>query len=119
MARLKATTLIEPIVAMLVILISVMAAMMIYMNVLTNERIESRSKTQLVLCKLLEDAKRYQQVSEEIIAFPGWTVEKTAAAYQGYPDAYLLHLKAYDGRDRLIGELKEVVYFSPAGEGKE
>ncbi len=112
MARLKATTLIESMVAMILIVVSFGIGMMIYFNVLNGTRLQQKMQAELLLNTVLENTKKTSSFVEEAIELNGLIVTKETSPYRSYDNVRLLHLKAYDQKSNFIIDLKEVVYIS-------
>lgn len=108
--KLPASSIVESITAMLIILISFGAGMSIYLNVMSNERLLSKTKTNVLLSNLLEKSIQQHQYIDEVIQVEGLIVEKKIKPHPGYPQHHQLVLQAFDRDNYLIHEVREVIY---------
>ena len=111
--KIKASSLVETMIAMVLIIIAFGAGNMIYNQILRTEYLEVKAIANARLHTLLEIAKGETSLKEERIEIEGMIIEKIVEQSPWAADTYLLHLQAYDGRERLICELKEIIYAVP------
>ena len=111
--RIKASSLVETMIAMVLIIIAFGAGNLIYHQILRTEYLEAKAIANARLHNLLETAKEEASLKEERIEIEGMLIEKTVEQSPWAADTYLLHLQAYDGSERLICELKEIIYLLP------
>ena len=111
--RIKASSLVETMIAMVLIIIAFGAGNMIYHQILKTEYLEAKAIANARLHTMLETAKEKTLLEEERIEIEGMIIEKTVEKSPWAADTYLLHLEAYDGQERLICELKEIIYSQP------
>jgi hypothetical protein len=110
--KLPATTIVETITAALLVMISLGIGMMIYMNVLTTEKLVAKIKAQAILSRMAEQTVFDQLFITGHIVEDGITIEKNIEAYDAeYPDAVLMTLTAYVGEKKeILCQLKEIHY---------
>lgn len=108
--RLKATTLVESMVAMTLIVVSFGIGMSIHLNVLNGSQVEQKTQAHALLVNVLEGSRKTMSFEEETIEEGGMLVTKAFSPYPGFQNAYLLELKAFDGNSNFITEVKEVIY---------
>lgn len=110
--KLPATTIVETITAALLVMISLGIGMMIYMNVLTTEKLVAKIKAQAILSRIAEQTDFDEVFISEQTVEDGITIEKNITTYDGaYPDAILVTLTAFIGdKKNILCELKEIHY---------
>ncbi|MBK8562378.1 MAG: hypothetical protein IPN76_03290 [Saprospiraceae bacterium] len=109
---LPGTTIVETVMAMLLVMVSLGIGLMIYLNVLTSERLVARVKAQALLSRISEETIAQQLFISEALEADGMVVEKKVAPYAAeFPDAYLLTLTAFAAKNKQpLCELKEIIY---------
>jgi len=108
--KLPASSIVESITAMLIILISFGAGMSIYLNVMSNERLLSKTKTNALLSNLLEQSIQQHQYIDEVFQIEGLVVEKKIKPHPGYPQHHQCILQAFDRDNYLIHEIREIIF---------
>ena len=103
-------TIVESMTAMLLIVLSFGIGMMIYLNILSSEQVVARTRANLILHQVVEQTRLQNRYIDETLEIEGLLIEKQISDYGALPDNYLLHLQAFDGRDQLLGEIKQVLY---------
>lgn len=107
--KLAATTIVESMMALLVLVISFTAAMTVYLTMLQGDAFPLRTKAQTLLQIIFEETKTKQRYLDEVFQRDGLTIEKTVVSYERYQatleheQVYQVILKAYDPAQRLIG----------------
>ena len=112
-SRLRAFTVVESIVGMILIVLSFAAAMMIFMQIITGNRIEAKTKANIILAKTLDDIKTNQFFLDGDMEVDGIRIEKRINNYPQVQNAILIHLKAISPTDQKITEIKEILYMPP------
>lgn len=108
--KLKATTLIEVLVAMIIILLSFGTGMMIYNNILNSDNGYEKMKSRLILNEIAIETKKEKTFFDEIKEEETFTIHKSIEQYKDKKNLSLLHLKAFNKQGRLIAEKKELIY---------
>ena len=108
--RLKATTIIESMVAMVIIVVSFGIAMMIYMNVLSTDQLSPQTKADILLQEEMVETKKNRRFFKETKEIDGILLEKEVLPYPGSPDAYVIVLTMRDAKGKIIREVREIVY---------
>ncbi len=110
--KLPATTIVETITAALLVMVSLGIGMMIYLNVLTTERLTAKIRAQTVLSRMAEEAVFNQLFITEEVEEDGIMIEKTVSPYDAtFPDAQLITLTAYMGSKKdTLCQQKSIVY---------
>ncbi|MBI1227723.1 MAG: hypothetical protein GC192_20990 [Bacteroidetes bacterium] len=109
---MPASTIVETMAAMLVVVVSLGIGMMIFSNVLNAELVVARAKAQTVLARLADEAISQELFISESLEVEGMLIEKDVSAYHAdYPGAALLTLTAYTpGKTKVLCEQKQIVY---------
>ena len=108
--RLAASSIVESMTAMLIILISFGAGMSIYLNIMTNEKLLSKTKANALLTQVLEKSIQEQNHIDERIQMDELLIEKKVKPYPHSPQHHQYVLKAFDPKQQLIYEVKEIIY---------
>lgn len=107
MTKVKAATLIEVIVAMVMIMTVFGISMMIYLQVLHASISERQVRIGLILKKIGEDTISSKRFFDETIEEDEFSIHKSIATYDNRENLIHLHLEIVDGgktitRDQLI-----------------
>lgn len=107
--KLKATTLIESLIAMSIIIVSLGVATIIYTSVLESDKQSLKLKAQLLLNEEAFKTKQSKTfIDEEILVTP-FTIKKIVERYPGTENLYLLSLIATDLKGNLIAKRNELI----------
>ena len=107
--QLKAFSIVETLVALVLISLAFGAGAMIYLNVLSTSNIALKEKANLVLEEIYQKTiltERY--VSEELVERQ-FRVEKKIQPYRNNSKVYLLELKAFDTKDKLMATHRTLI----------
>ena len=107
--KIKASTLIEVLVAMIIIMISFGIAMAIYMNVSLSDHLVQKLKAELLLNETAIETKAANSFIDEKTGSDKISINKTVTSYNGIPELHLLMLEAFDVNGKKISERKELV----------
>jgi Tfp pilus assembly protein PilV len=110
--KVKGSTLLEVIVALVIIMFVFGIAMMIYLNVLQSSYSNRLIQANLLLKAISDETIREKKYVDEYIQRNGWTVKKSIVKYQHSNCLIHLHLETMDSlyhgkvinRDELIIE---------------
>lgn len=111
-SQVKASTVLEVIISMVIIVLVFGTAMMIYGNVTRMSLSAQKLRAQAILAqtmKAVQDTKSTQSV-KSLIA--GFTVERTVKPYDGNTQLLEVDLKAYDENNQLQAELNQLILAS-------
>lgn len=108
--RLKATSIVESITAMVIILISFGVGMMIYMNVLRSEKLISKAKANLILNQVLGKTIEEKAFKNEKINKGNLRIIRSVSNYPDAPDAYAIKLEAFNMKEESILVIKEIIF---------
>ncbi len=107
--KLKASSLLETIVALMVIMIVFGIAMTIYVNVMKNSSSLSEVKASLRLDVLAKESKEKKAFFDEDFEEENIDFEKRVTKYQNKEGLLLLELEARDKTNRILAERKEII----------
>lgn len=107
--RVKASSLLETIVALMVIVLIFGIAMTIYGNVLKNSTSPAELKASQRLKEIAWETKRHKSYFDASYTEEGIEIEKTVSKYQGKEGIILLELKAIAPDSRKLAEYKELI----------
>lgn len=116
MVRLTANTIAETISALIIIMVSFGAGISVYLNVLQGDALVQRTQAHTLLSSLAVETKYHQNFIDQTIQKSGLTIQKKIIPYnnpnlaQNHQDVYLIHLQAFDAKNRLVQEYKELIY---------
>lgn len=108
--KLPAHSIVEAMVAMMIIMLSFGIGMSIYLNILTAERTIAKTNVNVILNDLLEQTKLEDSFIDETTKSRIGIIEKSITKYNENESTYLLELKFYDHQKSLIHELREILY---------
>jgi len=106
--KLKASTLLEVIVAMVVILIVFVLATGIYANVVRSSPSVKQQRVKAMISGVIDHSIATGDWKDEVIMVDSISLQKTAVPYQTYPDLLLLQVLAVEG-GKEIGKMKRIV----------
>ncbi len=109
--RLSGQTIVEALVAMIIIVISFGIGMSIYMNVLVSNHTIAKVNVDVQLNSVLEQTKLEKSFTSEVLDTGFGTIEKNVSAYKDNQENQLIVLRFYDPKKKLIQELREIIYF--------
>jgi len=107
--KLKASSLFETIVALMVTMLVFGIAMTIYVNVLRNSTSLADFKASLRLEQLAKETKESKRFIDESFEEGNVSIEKRVGKYQNKEGLLLLELEAFDQTKRKLAEHKEIL----------
>lgn len=110
--RVKASSLIEVVVAMVIILLVFAIAMGIYANILRLSLSLQKYRAQTTLNQVLKRLEKSPKVSEENFSRDGFNIKQDISRYQNHPELKEIHLTAVDENELKLAEIRKVVYES-------
>lgn len=108
--KLKASTIIESITAMVIIGIVFSIGMMVFGSMLNLNPGPQKIRAKLAIDEILQQTKLQQIFVDEVIEGKGFTISKSVKLYQGYEQIYEISLKAYDLKEKEFLSVRELVY---------
>lgn len=110
MEKLKAISVVESMVAMVLIVLSFGAGMALFLQVMTTDRLTSNTKARVVLNQVLVETKQSQSYLDETLERQGLTIEKKIIPYETRTDTYIINLEALDSKYEQLVQIREIVY---------
>ncbi|MEL6636642.1 MAG: hypothetical protein AAFW73_17335 [Bacteroidota bacterium] len=108
--KLKASTLVETLAAMTLLMVAFGIGMSIYLNILSSDHLERTSKANLYLQQFLEESKREGLFYDDEKVIGGYRLSRTIEPAGEYGDAYLINIEAEDIDGNFLHRVKEIVY---------
>ena len=108
-AKAKAATLLESMVAMVVVLLSFGIALMIYVNVANSNNSQQRLGVYLALNEVLADTVEDAAFTDEETKEGVLTIVKTVQPYGRSKSLIEIHLEARDLNGKILGVLDKIV----------
>lgn len=106
--KLKAATLIESLVAMVIIMLCFGVSAMIYINVLNGGNYRLKLNAHARLSEIAIESKNKKNFIDREIAGEKLDVKVSFSSYKG-SELSLMHIAAYDKQGKLIGTRKEII----------
>jgi hypothetical protein len=107
--RIKASSLFETIVALMVIMIVFGIAMTIYVNVMKNSSSLAELKASLRLEEIARETKDGKKYFNESFETEGVQIEKKISVYKGREGIILLEIVAFDPLKKRLADYKEII----------
>lgn len=107
--RLKAATLLESLVAMVIIIVGLGVGTMIYTNVLNADKQLLQMKAMGTLNRMAVTIKKEHQFLDEVRGLDGFTIKKSVDLYDQTQNLYVLSLAAFDEKEKLLAIRKELI----------
>ncbi len=108
--KLKASTIIESITAMVIIGIVFSIGMMVFGSMLDLNPAPQKIRAKLALEEIIQETKTQQSFVDEVIEGKGFTVSKSVKLYRDYKEVYELTLKVYDLKEKEFMSVRELIY---------
>ena len=111
--KLKAATLIEAIVSMVIVTIETIAfgiGMMIYLNILRTTDYQRKLEARLLLNEIAIQTRKDKSFIDEVIENPKMRIRKSIIPYKNSENLGLLYLVAFDKQDKQLAERKELIF---------
>lgn len=111
--KLKAGTLIESLIAMVIILICMGIATIIYANVLNSDKHRQELKAMLILNEELAETKKERTFLNQEKEMGEWRLKKSVQFYEQTENVFKLSLSVVDIAGEKIAELNELILANP------
>lgn len=109
MAKITSSTLVEVIIAMVVLAIAFSIGIMIYFNILTGSGSYRSFETNLILKKVAAETINNKSYIDETIEVNDLTIQKSVKAYNGSKKIMVLELHALDQNQKEHGVQKQLI----------
>ncbi len=107
--RIEASSLVETVVAMIIILSVFGISMMVYMNVVKTGINLSNLNASLQLNELAEKTKKEKLYVDQTIESKGFSIQKKITKYNHDENLLLLEITAKDNGDKILASRKEII----------
>ena len=107
--KIKASILVETIVAMLLITISFTMAFMVILNVSKNSNNSLKTKAYILSNDVLVKTKSEKQYFDQDFVFGNITVKRTITEYENNEELFQLNLSTFDYRNHKLFEQNELI----------
>lgn len=114
--KLDAFTIVESIMAMIVIMISFTAGMTVYLSILKGDAFPLKTKAENILNLLFLETKNQKHFLDETLNQDGFVIEKKVLRYKTFhgifnqENIYQISFKAYASDETLIAEQEHLVF---------
>lgn len=108
--RVKASTILEVIVSMVVIVLVFGIAMMIFANVTRTSLSVKKTKALAILNHVMSIAEMNQQNITQTISVDDFRIEQEVKPYGENANLIDIHLTAYDQNQQKVAELEKILY---------
>ena len=110
--KLKAATVVELIVAMVITMICFGIGLMILMNVITSDKASHKLNATLTIDRIAAETKKTAHYYDEVMDEDPLTIHKKIKGYETDPALKILEIKAFDNNGNLLGERKELIFIT-------
>lgn len=107
--KIKAATMLESMVAMVIIVVCLGVGTMIFVNVLNNDKDRVSLKASLILNKQSTFIKNEKQFIDGESTQDGYTIRQTFVKYNDTDNLFTMTLKALDENRKIVFERKELI----------
>lgn len=107
--KIKAATMIESLIAMVVVMLCFGIATTVYVNVISSGNQLLKMKSEFLLRKVALESKRDHLFLDEKITVDEITVQKRVTPYNGSKKLVRLNLQAFGNNEKLLSEYNELV----------
>jgi len=111
-ATVSASTIMEVVIAMVLIVVVFSIAMMIFANVTSSSLSVKKIRAQAVLHEALLNAEKKGDPTSLSLNIEDFRVEQEIKPYRQTNQLYEIHLTAYDANEQNITELEKVILIS-------
>lgn len=111
--KYTASTLMEVLVAMVIILICAGLGMSSFANLNKDMNGNLEIQAEVYMEKVINDAKASKKYTDKVFEFEGIRVERSFKPYQQEKRLILMQVEAFNGRNKKIGEIKELILVTP------
>ena len=107
--RLKASTLIESLISMVLIVVCFSVAVMIYISVVDNDKQRTKLKAVLILNEEVLQIKKDNKFLDNEKIINDWVIKKTVEHYAETSNVYILSLVLKDKEGKIIATHNELI----------
>ncbi|MEZ5199161.1 MAG: hypothetical protein R2764_23100 [Bacteroidales bacterium] len=107
--KLKAYTLMETIISMVIILFVFGIAMMIFINVIRTDRIVEKTDVFFKMNEILYETNSKKEYSDNIFEFGNFEIRRSVVKYRNFDKLKQVTVKAFDKNGKIVGEKSELM----------
>jgi len=107
--KVQASSIMEVVIAMVVIVTVFGMAMMIFSNVMRSSSSVQKIKAQAILRQAMYTAEKNKENLTKTYNLGDFSIEQKVSAYPGNPDLSVIELKAYDLNGQLKASLQKII----------
>jgi Tfp pilus assembly protein PilE len=111
--RVNASTLLEVVISMIVIVVVFGIAMMIYSNVLRLSLSAKKMRAQALLQETMVKAEQVPGNTNQSFTIDDFRIEQEAGPYNNETSLKAIHLTAFDQNQQKVAELQKVIIDQP------
>lgn len=111
--RVEASTILEVVISMIIIVIVFGIAMMIYTNILRVSLSAKKLRVQALLQQTMLKAEQTTANTSQSFTIDDFRIEQEAAQYNNESGLTAIHLTAYDQNQQKVAELQKVIINQP------
>jgi Tfp pilus assembly protein PilE len=111
--RVEASTILEVVISMIIIVVVFGIAMMIYTNVLRVSLSAKKIRAQALLQETMLKAEQTTANVNQSFTVDDFRIEQAATQYNSGSGLTLIHLTAYDQNQQKVAELQKVIIDQP------
>ena len=104
-------SLVETIVAMVIVTVAFAGGMLLFLNITQNEQTQLKTEASVYLQSLMTQTKQEHRYFDESFENTGFVATKTITPYGLTSQNFMLTLQAMDQQGQLLHELREVIYY--------
>ncbi|MDB5002072.1 MAG: hypothetical protein JWQ34_297 [Mucilaginibacter sp.] len=108
-SRVKASTILEVIISMIIILLVFTIAMMISANIMRSSLSVKKINAQAVLHELLIKAEQNKEVHSQSFTTDDFSVVQEVKPDENFQNLLNIHLTAYDTNQEKVAELQKII----------
>jgi len=110
--RLKASTIVETLTAIVLISIAFGIGVLIYLNTISNQSITVEQQANMVLQEAAIATKTNERYISETFNFKNFIIERVVKPYGETKDLYLIELSAFNTEEELVSRYQELTYIT-------
>lgn len=108
--KVKASTLVESIVALLLFAISTTMGMMAYYNIINSTRVTKTSKAETAVLEMMSDTQEKAEWIDKEEDINGFTLKRTVSRYSLANDVYMVEISAIDRKAKILFSTRALIH---------
>jgi Tfp pilus assembly protein PilV len=107
--KVAASTLLEVVISMVIIVLVFGTAMMIYSNVTRLSLSVKKTQAQAILLEMMRNMESSKEITSQSVVAGDFTIEQSVKSYNDNNDLLSVDLTAYDDNHQEVAELQKVI----------